>query len=51
MAVKASTSPKADQPRVESKQLQRLDRPPSLTYRSQSNTKPAGRDSRDYIRR
>ena len=43
--------PKADQPRVDTKNLQKLDSGPRLTYGRQPTTKAPSRGIRDYTRR
>lgn len=51
MATQAQVMPKADQPRVNTSDLKRLDNVPSLTYRQTGSKTQTGRSQRDYTRR
>ena len=51
MATQAQVAPKADQPRVNTSDLKRLDSGPSLTYRQTGSKNTSGRSQRDYTRK
>ena len=51
MATQSQVMPKADQPRVNTGDLKKLDSGPNLTYRQTGSKTQTGRSQRDYTRR
>jgi hypothetical protein len=51
MAEVKNATPKADQPKVSTKELSRGEQSPSLTYRTQGIKTSSGRSQRDYARK